>query len=164
MLGSKRKRSPKEVIAQTMEAMGKMLLQIKILLLCYVPQCLEGLTSWFHCSVCGRKYYESFPGENTDAFSGQILQLLRDNEKPPEDAEPRESFVLKRNSSLGEMVREHLNHLSATDPAKWDTTRPLWALSASWTAAPRQLTCCLPAGMSFTITPKLFVLELYSEF
>ena len=118
MLGSKRKRSPKEVIAQTMEAMGKMLLQIKILLLCYVPQCLEGLTSWFHCSVCGRKYYESFPGENTDAFSGQILQLLRDNEKPPEDAEPRESFVLKRNSSLGEMVREHLNHLSETDPAK----------------------------------------------
>ena len=120
MLGSKRKRSPKEFLAQTMEAMGKMLLQIKILLLCYVPQCLEGLTSWFHCSVCGRKYYESFPGENTDAFSGQILQLLRDNEKPPEDAEPRESFVLKRNSSLGEMVREHLNHLSATDPAKWE--------------------------------------------
>ena len=68
--------------------------------------------------MCGRKYYESFPGENTDAFSGQILQLLRDNEKPPEDAEPRESFVLKRNSSLGEMVREHLNHLSETDPAK----------------------------------------------
>ena len=51
MLGSKRKRSPKEVIAQTMEAMGKMLLQIKILLLCYVPQCLEGLTSYLfkHC-------------------------------------------------------------------------------------------------------------------
>ena len=68
--------------------------------------------------MCGRKYYESFPGENTDAFSGQILQLLRDNKNPPEDAEPRESFVLKRNSSLGEMVREHLNHLSETDPAK----------------------------------------------
>ena len=68
--------------------------------------------------MCGRKYYESFPGENTDAFSGQILQLLRDNKNPPEDAEPRDSFVLKRNSSLGEMVSEHLNHLSETDPAK----------------------------------------------
>ena len=125
MLGGKRKRSPKEVIAQTMEAMGKMLLQIKVTLLYYVPQCLDGLTSYlfnhgFTVQCVDESIIKASPGEKTDVFSGQILQLLRDNKRTPEDAEPRESFVLKRNRCLGEMVREHLNHLSETDPAKCD--------------------------------------------
>ena len=88
-----------------------------------MPQCLEGLTSYlfkhgFTVQCVDESIMKASPGKKMDAFSGQILQLLRDNKIPPEDAEPQESFVLKRNSSLGEMVREHLNHLSETDPAK----------------------------------------------
>ena len=92
-----------------------------------MPQCLEGLTSYlFEHGFTVQCVDESIikasrsTGEKTDAFSGQILQLLRDNKNTPEDADPRESFDLKRNRCLGEMVREHLNHLSETDPAKCD--------------------------------------------
>ena len=121
-----RKRSPKEVIAQTMEAMGKMLLQIKTTLLYDVPQCLTSylFKHGFTVQCVDESIIKASPGEKTDVFSGQILQLLRDNKRTPEDAERRESFVLKRNRSLGEMVREHLNHLSETDPAKCDRHYP----------------------------------------
>jgi hypothetical protein len=58
-----------------MEAMGKMLLQIKILLLYYVPQCLEGLTSYlfkhgFTVQCVDEIIMKASPGEKTDAFSG----------------------------------------------------------------------------------------------